>query len=95
VNSTPVLILPADLQTPMQSAPTAVIDTRVANAAGYPSGAVNLRKIFTYLANSTADGLHKLKANSAKSLGDGCFSGAESAEFFETAPNTRFARTNA
>ena len=64
MNSTPVLISPADLHSMMETQPVVVIDTRDGDAfaAGHLPGAVNLREIFTYLATSTAEGLRSIRS---------------------------------
>ncbi len=89
MNSTAVLISPAELQALTKAEPVVIIDTRDADtyAAGHIPGAVNLREIFTFLATSTAEGLSQLKDTFASHFGAVGLSGKETAVFYEDSLN--------
>lgn len=90
-----VLISPAELDTLMGREPVVLIDTRDADtyAAGHIPGAVNLREVFTFLATSTAEGLHELKTTFAAHLGAAGLSGLETAVFYEDALNSGYGQS--
>lgn len=90
-----ILISPAELQALMNAEPTVLIDTRDpdTHAAGHLPGAVNLREIFTFLADSTAEGLQALKATFQAHFGAAGLSGAETAVFYEDALNTGYGQS--
>ena len=89
MNSTAVLISPAELEALTKAEPVVLIDTRDADAyaAGHIPGAVNLREIFTFLATSTAEGLSQLRDTFASHFGAVGLSGAETAVFYEDSLN--------
>lgn len=89
MNSTAVLISPAELDALMKAEPVVLIDTRDADtyAVGHIPGAVNLREIFTFLATSTAEGLSQLKDTFASHFGAVGLSGQETAVFYEDSLN--------
>ena len=89
------LISPEALDLLMSNDRAVVIDTRdpEAYAQGHIPGAVNLREIFTFLATSTVEGLHDLKATFAKALGEAGLSGEETAVFYEDAMNSGYGQS--
>jgi thiosulfate/3-mercaptopyruvate sulfurtransferase len=95
MNTTPVLISPAELHAQMGGTPMVIIDTRDADtyAAGHIPGAVNLREIFTFLATSTAEGLMELKSTFAQHFGAVGLSGQETAVFYEDALNSGYGQS--
>jgi thiosulfate/3-mercaptopyruvate sulfurtransferase len=90
-----VLIAPAELAALAKSEPVVIIDTRdpEAYASGHLPGAVNLREIFTFLATSTAEGLHELKQTFADAFGSVGLSGAETAVLYEDSMNGGFGQS--
>ena len=95
MQTTNVLISPAELDALAKTEPVVVIDTRDAEtyAAGHIPGAVNLREIFTFLATSTAEGLAELKGTFAQHFGAVGLSGTETAVFYEDALNSGYGQS--
>ncbi|MDT7837278.1 sulfurtransferase [Aquabacterium sp. OR-4] len=93
--SSSVLISPAELQALMNAEPVVLIDTRDADtyAAGHLPGAANLREIFTFLAESTAEGLQALQSRFTSAFGAVGLSGAETAVFYEDALNNGYGQS--
>lgn len=89
------LITPQELTTLQQQEPVVVIDTRDPEdyAVSHIPGAVNIREIFTYLANSTPEGLESLQNRFAELLGTAGLSGEEWVVIYEDAMNKGYGQS--
>ena len=89
------LIAPADLSALMEKGNTVIIDTRTPEeyAAGHIEGAVNVREIFSYLAESTPEGLSAMQSMFADLLGKAGLGGAEHAVIYEDAMNNGYGQS--
>ncbi len=89
------LITPPELFTLSAQEPVVVIDTREADeyAVSHIPGAMNIREIFTYLANSTPEGLASLQSQFAELLGAAGVSGTERIVIYEAAMNKGFGQS--
>ncbi len=89
------LISPRELSSLMESSPVVVIDTRdpEAYAAGHIPGAVNVREIFSFLAQSTPEGIAEMTGMFAKLLGEAGLGGAEHAVIYEDAMNNGYGQS--
>ncbi|MCV6615958.1 MAG: sulfurtransferase [Cellvibrionaceae bacterium] len=90
-----ILLNPQDLQSLIETEKTVIIDTRNPESyvTGHIPGAVNVHDIFTFLANSTAEGIAELKQSFAQSFGAAGLSGAETAVIYEDSMNTGFGQS--
>lgn len=89
------LVSPKDLASLMESEPCVLIDTRDGDsyAAGHLPGAVNMHDIFTFLATSSAEGMHELTDKFADEFGAAGLSGEETAVIYEQSMNTGFGQS--
>ena len=89
------LINPDELSSLIAHVDTVVIDTRTPEefAAGHIAGAVNIREIFSYLAQSTPDGLRQMQATFAELLGNAGLGGSEHAVIYEDAMNNGYGQS--
>ena len=89
------LVSPRELASLMESEPCVLIDTRDGDsyAAGHLPGAVNMHDIFTFLATSSAEGMHELKDKFADEFGAAGLSGKETAVIYEQSMNTGFGQS--
>ncbi len=89
------LIDPKQLDSMMKSDPVVVIDTRAPEdyAAGHIPGAVNIREIFSYLSESTPEGIASMQKMFAEKLGEAGLSGAETAVIYEDAMNNGYGQS--
>ncbi len=89
------LIDPKQLDGMMKSDPVVVIDTRAPEdyAAGHIPGAVNIREIFSYLSESTPEGIASMQKMFAEKLGEAGLSGAETAVIYEDAMNNGYGQS--
>lgn len=89
------LIAPQELAKLLGQEPVVVIDTRDAEeyASSHIPGAVNIREIFTYLANSTPEGLASLRSQFAELLGTAGVSGMERIVIYEDAMNKGYGQS--
>ena len=80
-----VLISPSELSDLMKAEPVVLIDTRdpAIYAEAHIPGAVDVREVFTYLANSTPEGMAALRDTFAAAFGKAGLSGAETAVIYE------------
>jgi thiosulfate/3-mercaptopyruvate sulfurtransferase len=92
---TDVLIDASELAEFLTREPCVIIDTRNpdAYAAGHIPNAVNVHEIFTYLATSTPEGMHELKAKFADAFGKAGLSGTETAVVYEQSMNSGFGQS--
>ena len=89
------LVSPKELASLMESEPCVLIDTRDGDSysAGHLPGAVNMHDIFTFLATSSAEGMHELTDKFADEFGAAGLSGAETAVIYEQSMNTGFGQS--
>ena len=89
------LIDPQELVSMREAEPVVVLDTRAPEeyAAGHIPGAVNVREIFSYLAQSTPNGLESLHQTFADLLGEAGVSGAEHVVVYEDAMNNGYGQS--
>lgn len=89
------LVTPKELASLMESEPCVLIDTRDGDsyAAGHLPGAVNMHDIFTFLATSSAEGMHELTDKFADEFGAAGLSGEETAVIYEQSMNTGFGQS--
>lgn len=89
------LITPQELANLLTQKPVVVIDTRDTEEYGlsHIPGAVNIREIFTYLANSTPEGLANLHSQFAELLGAAGVSGMEQIVIYEDAMHKGFGQS--
>ena len=89
------LIAPQELAKLLGQEPVVLIDTRDAAeyALSHIPGAVNIREIFTYLANSTPEGLASLRSQFAELLGTAGVSGMERIVIYEDAMNKGYGQS--
>ncbi|WP_421851597.1 sulfurtransferase [Oricola sp.] len=89
------LISPAELAVLIEKEPCVLIDTRDGEsyAAGHLPGAVNMHDIFTFLATSSAEGMHELTEKFAAEFGAAGLSGNETAIIYEQSMNTGFGQS--
>src|ERR1700741_5258706 len=92
---TDVLISASELADLLTKEPCVIIDTRNPDAygAGYLPFAVNVHKIFTYLAPSTPEGRSELKTKFADAFGAAGLSGKETAVIYEQSMNSGFGQS--
>ena len=86
-----VLISPSELSDLMKAEPVVLIDTRdpAIYAEAHIPGAVDVREVFTYLANSTPEGMATLRDTFAAAFGKAGLSGAETAVYLRTVDERR------
>ncbi len=89
------LISASELKSLMDTSPVVVIDTRdpESYAGGHIPGAVNVREIFSFLAQSTPEGLEEMAGTFAKLLGEAGLSGEEHAVIYEDAMNNGYGQS--
>lgn len=89
------LIDPMELSLLVKSEPVVIIDTRAPEeyAASHIPGAVNIREIFTYLSNSTPEGLLTMHDLFADLLGKAGLSGKELAVIYEDSMNSGYGQS--
>ncbi|GCE89712.1 thiosulfate sulfurtransferase [Komagataeibacter diospyri] len=89
---TTVLYSPDDVRRLLASGDAVVIDVRDRKDfdAGHIPGAVNMPDIFTYLAETTQDGLHMLQQTFASLFADYGLDGKKTAIVYEDALHTRY-----
>ncbi|RFP07143.1 thiosulfate sulfurtransferase [Komagataeibacter xylinus] len=92
VMPTTVLHSPDDVRRLLASGDAVVIDVRDRKDfdAGHIPGAVNMPDIFTYLAETTQDGLHTLQQTFANLFADYGLDGKKTAIVYEDALHTRY-----
>ncbi|MBE7729276.1 sulfurtransferase [Komagataeibacter sp. FXV3] len=92
VMPTTVLHSPDDVRRMLASGDAVVIDVRDRKDfdAGHIPGAVNMPDIFTYLAETTQDGLHTLQQTFASLFADYGLDGKKTAIVYEDALHTRY-----
>ncbi|WP_141260288.1 sulfurtransferase [Komagataeibacter diospyri] len=92
VMPTTVLYSPDDVRRLLASGDAVVIDVRDRKDfdAGHIPGAVNMPDIFTYLAETTQDGLHMLQQTFASLFADYGLDGKKTAIVYEDALHTRY-----
>ncbi|MCS6782588.1 MAG: sulfurtransferase [Gloeomargarita sp. SKYBB_i_bin120] len=90
-----VLLSPQELFALSVSEPVVIIDTRDPKdyAKGHIPNAVNIREIFTYLADSTPEGIASMSAKFADIFGAAGLSGEETAVVYEEAMNRGFGQS--
>jgi len=90
-----VLISPSELSDLMKAEPVVLIDTRdpAIYAEAHIPGAVDVREVFTYLANSTPEGMEALRDTFAASFGKAGLSGAETAVIYEQSMSAGFGQS--
>lgn len=90
--STPVLHSPDDVRRLVASGDAVVIDVRdpADFAAGHIPGAVSMPDIFTYLAETTPEGLKTLQQTFATLFADMGLDGKKTAIVYEDALHTRY-----
>lgn len=90
-----VLISPADLKELIASEPAVLIDTRDQGqfAQAHIPGAVNMREVFTYLADTTPAGLLALRSTFAAAFGAAGLSGRETAVIYEHSMESGFGQS--
>ncbi|MCS7225952.1 MAG: sulfurtransferase [Gloeomargarita sp. SKYB31] len=93
--STKVLLSPHELFALSVSEPVVIIDTRDPEdyAKGHIPNAVNIREIFTYLADSTPEGIANMSNTFADIFGKAGLSGEETAIVYEEAMNKGFGQS--
>ena len=89
------LVSPKELASLMESEPCVLIDTRDGDsyAAGHLPGAVSMHDIFTFLATSSAEGMHELTGKFADEFGAAGLSGEETAVIYEQSMDTGFGQS--
>ncbi|MCC6553335.1 MAG: sulfurtransferase [Polyangiaceae bacterium] len=90
------LITPAEVADRLERGePVLIVDTRdpEAYASGHLPGARSIREIFTYLAESTPEGLRALEDTFARLLGAAGASGDEEVVIYEDAMNSGFGQS--
>ena len=89
------LINPDELSAMMKSSNTVIIDTRTPEeyAAGHIAGAVNVRAIFSYLAESTPEGVSAMQSMFADLLGKAGVGGDEHVVIYEDAMNNGYGQS--
>ena len=90
-----VLISPSELSDLMKTEPVVLIDTRdpAIYAEAHIPGAVDVREVFTYLANSTPEGMAALRDTFAAAFGKAGLSGAETAVIYEQSMSAGFGQS--
>ena len=90
-----VLISPSELSDLMKAEPVVLIDTRdpAIYAEAHIPGAVDVREVFTYLANSTPEGMATLRDTFAAAFGKAGLSGAETAVIYEQSMSAGFGQS--
>ena len=90
-----VLISPSELSDLMKAEPVVLIDTRdpAIYAEAHIPGAVDVREVFTYLANSTPEGMAALRDTFAAAFGKAGLSGAETAVIYEQSMSAGFGQS--
>ena len=90
-----VLISPSELSDLMKAQPVVLIDTRdpAIYAEAHIPGAVDVREVFTYLANSTPEGMAALRDTFAAAFGKAGLSGAETAVIYEQSMSAGFGQS--
>ena len=90
-----VLISPSELSDLMKAEPVVLIDTRdpAIYAEAHIPGAVDVREVFTYLANSTPEGMAVLRDTFAAAFGKAGLSGEETAVIYEQSMSAGFGQS--
>src|SRR6476660_8291506 len=90
-----VLISASELSELMKAEPVVLIDTRdpAICAKAHIPGAVDVREVFTYLANSTPEGMAALRDTFAAAFGKAGLSGAETAVIYEQSMSAGFGQS--
>lgn len=93
--SSQIVVSPEHLATLMSNDKVIVVDTRDPDsyASGHIPGAVNLREIFTFLANSTAEGLQELKQTFMDAFSAIGVDGSQTVVFYEDALNNGYGQS--
>ena len=91
----PTLISPSELSDLMKAEPVVLIDTRdpAIYAEAHIPGAVDVREVFIYLANSTPEGMAALQDTFAAAFGKAGLSGAETAVTYEQPMSAGFGQS--
>ena len=89
------LVTPAELSAMMESGDTVIIDTRTPEeyAAGHIAGAVNVREIFSDLAESTPEGVSAMQSMFADLLGKAGVGGDGQVVIYEDAMNNGYGQS--